>query len=122
MTQKCIIRNYKLRRFVELERIVPSIPFLNKFNEEPTFDDINLIREEKQEEIENICEKTEEDTPLDDSNNSPENSVSQDVSGENKPEVDTEPSLFICFKKLKQKEKLLRVNIRICNLLSSLCL
>ena len=106
---------------MELERIVPSIPFLRKFDEEPTFDDINLIREEKQEEIENICEKTEEHTPLD-SSNSLENSESQDVSGENKPEVDTEPSLLICLKKLKQKEKLLRVNICICNLLSSLCL
>ena len=97
------------RRFSELEKIIPALKnaFSCQFDEELTFDDINLIKDEKEEEIEKISKKKIED-PTTENSNIIENIEVKNMKNENE---DYEPSIVVCLKRIRLKEKLLRVNI-----------
>ena len=72
-----------------------------------SFDDIKLIKEEKVEELEQNREINNDNFVLDDDDENVEDSIiSKDGDSQEK-----EPRILECFKKIKQKEKLLLVCI-----------
>ena len=71
------------------------------------FDDIDLIEDEKEEELEQNCEINNEDLVLLDELDN----IKNPITSKDGDSLEKEPRILECLKQIKQKEKLLRVCI-----------
>ena len=97
------------RLFSEFDGIIPALKtaFTFKVKEKlNSFDDIKLIKEEKVEELVQNREINNDNLVLDDDDENVEDLISKDGDSQEK-----EPRILECLKKIKQKEKLIRVCI-----------